>query len=177
MPDRNMRLNEYLAVLAKVDAKFTEIHDRHANRFQCRLGCHTCCAPGLSVSRVEQARLADHIRTTPGLEQALRDLEREQPHADTRCNFLDAQGKCLVYEARPVICRSHGAPVRVTLQQVARLDVCPLNFAGVDLTTLAAGDCIDVETLNTILYVVNRRYDADGAGQRFALTVRGVLEP
>jgi len=167
--------HEYRAVLAKVDAKFADIRGRHEASFGCRNGCHACCAPGLRVATVEQQHLAEHIRMTPGLRTQLEALAAADPHGGTRCALLMADGACAVYEARPLICRSHGAPVRVREAGQVRLDVCSLHFRGVQLAALPPGDCIDVETLNTLLFVVNRRAHPDDAGERHLLTLEAIL--
>lgn len=185
------RLAEYRAVLAKVDAKFADIQGRFPESFACASGCHACCAPGLTVSGVERAAIAEHIGANETLRRTLATLEQERPHGDSRCRFLDGEGRCAIYSVRPVVCRSHGAPIRVPPAPVAsgtaqdatvstagregRLDACTLNFRTVPLSRLGAGDCIDVETLNTLLFVVGRRFDPTDAGARHPLTLRGVL--
>jgi hypothetical protein len=165
------RLAEYRAVVAKVDAKFEEIRARHAASFACASGCHACCAPGLTVSGVEKAAIAEHIQAHD-LQGTLEALDRERPHGDARCRFLDAAGQCAIYAVRPIVCRSHGAPVRVP---GGRLDACPLNFRGVPLDRLAPTDSIHVETLSTLLFVIGRRFDPQDEGRRFPLTVAGLL--
>lgn len=167
------RLAEYRAVVAKVDAKFEEIRARHADSFACSSGCHACCAPGLTVSGVEKAAIEQHVQQTEGLRDTLEALDRERPHGEARCRFLDAAGQCAIYAVRPIVCRSHGAPVRVP---GGRLDACPLNFKGVPLDRLEPTDSLNVETLSTLLFVIGRRFDPGDDGRRHALTVHGILE-
>lgn len=164
-------LHEYQAVLHKVDAKFAEIQGKHAARMQCGAGCHACCLPGLTVCGVERDHLLQHIDATPGLQERLEQLQAQNPHGGTRCSMLDADGRCLVYAARPLVCRSHGVPLHV---EAGRLDACPLNFTDLPLAQLDAADRIDLQTLNLLLAVVQRRYDASGAERRFALTIDGL---
>ena len=163
------RFAEYFAVLAKIDGKFKEIEERHGARMVCRAGCHGCCLPGLSVSRLERDHIAAWLAEHPG---ALADLASN----DDGCAFLDSSGRCTIYDARPAICRSHGAPIRVRPEGATQplLDVCPLNFADVPLTSLDAGEWIDVDTLNLLLFVVGRRYAPEDGGERFALTPQGI---
>lgn len=172
------RLAAYRALLAKVDAKFADIHDRHRPDMACGAGCHACCAPDLTVSLVEKSSIAEHIRTTPGLPEHLAALDSDRPHGAVRCRFLDADGCCAIYAVRPVICRSHGAPTRVPpspTRTSGHLSVCSLNFCDGALDRLPAGDCIDVETLNTLLFVIGRRFDGQDDGTRYPLTVQGIL--
>lgn len=156
---------EYRAVLAKIDSKFAEIESKYPKSFACASGCHGCCLPGLSVSRVE----ADHIRAALAEDAALRAaveaLLAASPWQGTRCALLDAAGRCSIYAVRPALCRAHGAPTWVRSEQggVER-DVCPLNFADGSLAELDAGDGIDLTTLTTLLYVVDARH-AQRAGR------------
>ena len=116
--------------------------------------------------------LRAHVRQTQGLDERLRQLQAHPPHGEQRCELLDADGRCAVYAARPIVCRSHGAPLRLPDGQ---LDACPLNFEGEDLARL--GDCIDVQTLDTLRFVVARRYDPHDDGRRYPLTIDELLSP
>ena len=166
------RFTQYRAVLAKIDQKFAQIVAVHAHRFACRAGCHGCCLGGLTVSRVERDHIAAWLSTPDGA--------ATPPPADASthdgCAFLDGAGTCSIYEVRPAICRSHGAAIRVRRPGAERpdLDVCPLNFTDIQLADLDAGDFIDVDTLNLLLFVVGRRYAPDDDGARFALTPDGI---
>lgn len=167
----------YRALLAKVDAKHAEISGRVGERMRCGRGCHGCCAPGLSVSSVERAHLAAHVAASPGLKAELEALDAEDPHAGARCSFLRANGDCAVYEARPIICRSHGLPLEVREPKAApRRDVCPLNFAGEDLTALAGDDVLNLQLLDTLLALIDGKHrEASGAkAERTALRVAAI---
>ena len=84
-----------------------------------------------------------------------------------RCAALEDDGRCLVYDARPIVCRSHGAPVRLYGEADGRrfpmVVACPLNFpAGPEK---ADADCIlDQETLSATLIAVDHA-DADEHGR------------
>lgn len=166
------RFAEYRAVLAKIDLKFAEIAAQHPARFACRAGCHGCCLPGLTVSRVER----DHIAAWMETHGAAAPSPIGDAAAHDGCAFLGDVGTCTIYDVRPAICRSHGAPIRVRRPGAERpdLDVCPLNFTNIELSDLDAGTFIDVDTLNLLLFVVGRRYAPDDDGSRFALTPDGI---
>ena len=147
-----MDLSRYHALQAKVDAKFQEIRARRPEDFACRKGCHSCCVPGITVFAVEQAAIQSFFDTHPERLEAAKRIQRDNPHGGERCAFLEADGGCVIYEARPLVCRSHGAPLGTEFA----LDVCPLNFTDVPLETLPTPDVIRLETLNTLLALVNR---------------------
>lgn len=173
---------EYRAVLAKVDAKFAEIQARHPQQFACRRGCHSCCLPGLTVAEVERAHIAQWLAEHPEKMQELGELAAANPHEGQRCALLDAQGACAIFAVRPLMCRVHGAPTRVTLQAEAavQLDVCRLNFAAPGapaLMDLPPGDFVDQQLVATLLYVVGQRFAGELAGRRTALQLAVLLDP
>jgi len=172
-------LENYRALLSKIDAKFDEISRRHPQAFTCRKGCHSCCAPGLTIGSVERASIREYLGDRPDRVEYLRELEQLNPHRNTRCSFLGEEGDCGIYEVRPLVCRSHGAPITFKSTVGARVrDVCPLNFTDHSLHTLHVVDCLDNDTMNTLLSLVNRQWETQAgvATQRFDLKLRSVLE-
>jgi Fe-S-cluster containining protein len=65
-----------------------------------------------------------------------------------RCVFL-TDGLCLIYSARPVICRTHGYPVLVD----GKADFCPENFA--NIKSIDSENILDLENLNKALASIN----------------------
>ncbi|HBP19695.1 MAG TPA: hypothetical protein DEA08_18130 [Planctomycetes bacterium] len=115
-------LSELRALHAAVDAEVAELSALHQGRLQCARGCAGCCLDDLSVFALE----AERIRAEAG------ELLREgSPHPPGACAFLDGEGACRVYAARPYVCRSQGLPLRWLEEregQVVELrDICPLN--------------------------------------------------
>lgn len=164
--------DDYQQILQKVSAKFDEIYGRNRAQMKCGRGCSSCCVKGLTVFTVEREAIRDYLLVRPELVQELDRLELQDPHKGERCHFLDENGDCKIYEVRPVICRTHGAPIFAKDEAGDAIqDVCPLNFT--DLDEIDARDFINLEILNEILVLIDRR--AGGGGDRFALRVRDVL--
>ncbi|HKB80557.1 MAG TPA: hypothetical protein VKH35_12665, partial [Thermoanaerobaculia bacterium] len=46
------------------------------------------------------------------------------------CPNLDEFGSCMVYESRPLVCRTFGLPVREGARYIG--DICELNFTNAD---------------------------------------------
>lgn len=115
-------LSQLAELHAAVDAEVAELSALHAERLQCGRGCAGCCLDDLSVFAVE----AERIRAEAG--ELLRSGE---PHPPGACAFLDGEGACRVYAARPYVCRSQGLPLRWLEEregQVVELrDICSLN--------------------------------------------------
>ncbi len=111
------------------------------------------------MGRLEKEALKALLLSRPGLIDEATKLEAENPHQGKRCDFLKANGDCLVYEARPFVCRSFGAPLQVQSlddEDVKLRDVCPLNFKSLDITTLPANEVLNVDTLNTLLALLTK---------------------
>jgi hypothetical protein len=99
---------------------------QHADRLQCQRGCSACCADDLTVFDVEAERVRRAVTTS---------LSGATAHAAGGCAFLDPQGACRIYEARPYVCRTQGLPLRWLdasahdPDQVEEYrDICPLNI-------------------------------------------------
>jgi len=150
---------QYQNLCERLDQKFAEIQSKYPQSFACGRGCHSCCKPGLTVNRLEKAVLERHFQQNPQLQLEAKNLEESDPHKGTRCRYLRASGDCLVYEVRPIVCRSHGAPLelRSTEDENIRMrDVCPLNFKTLDIVTLPNESVLNLETLNTLLGLLTK---------------------
>ncbi|MED5465275.1 MAG: YkgJ family cysteine cluster protein [Myxococcota bacterium] len=114
-----------------LDEKVRPFEERHADRLQCRMGCHDCCMDGITVFEVEALEIQE--RCAPLLEQ-------EEPHPPGKCAFLDVVGGCRIYAHRPYVCRTQGLPLRWVEEEGDEVmeyrDICPLNEEGEALETL-----------------------------------------
>lgn len=128
------RLDEHLVRLrSRVDQHFAEAVARTPTQFACRAGCESCCHHRFSVFEVEAAPIRDALARLEQADPEARQRIRERgldPHERACALLLD--GKCSVYEQRPLICRSHGLPIAVREADdpsgALRVDHCPLNF-------------------------------------------------
>jgi len=174
-------MDEYANLRDKVDAHFDKIYQKHQAEMRCAAQCHACCAPDLTVTRVEADTIREYLIAHPEIVSTLEMLAHDHPHHGTRCALLDAEGRCSIYEARPLICRSHGAPVLVQIDKKREgIDACELNFTQ-GMTMLEVGDWIHLETLNTMLTLIDWRYALDEGRERpepedrIALTLDALL--
>ncbi|MCS6899431.1 MAG: YkgJ family cysteine cluster protein, partial [Myxococcales bacterium] len=152
VPDSVERLRQ---LASKVDAFFARVEARYGEAMECRSGCHDCCLPGLTCTGVEAKVLREALRRLPETErERLRARLASSP--GDRCVLLDEAGRCIVYEARPMICRSHGIPVRIRDRQgLPLLEACPRNFRTESLAALPASDILDQETLSAMLLAID----------------------
>jgi Fe-S-cluster containining protein len=152
---------------AKVDAFFSRVEARHGGDMQCRTGCSDCCRVRLTVTGVEAAAIRDEVaRWSDEQRRTLADL----PDDPERCRALDGNGRCLIYAARPIVCRSHGAPIKIQqgkLQQGKiqqdRLPVIQSCFRNFTSTTPDADCVLDQTTLSAMTLAVDRAAGGDGS--------------
>ncbi len=149
-------MSRYSELTAKVDAFFARVHDRHGSDMHCSTGCSDCCHARLTVTTVEARAIRDELARWPA-EQRRALAEAAAAASPDRCAALDASGRCRIYAVRPIVCRSHGAPIRIRGLPV--LQNCHRNFKH----TTPDADCIvDQETLSTLVLAVDREAGGDG---------------
>jgi Fe-S-cluster containining protein len=146
-------LANYLALRARIDIFAARITNEFAPVVACRAGCDSCCRH-LTISPVEAYAMAAALQT-------VHDEEQEDIRARARAASPDAcplltNGRCLLYAARPLICRTHGLPLLIVTDEMKRVDYCPSNFQGVD--RLPGWAILDLEQLNTALAAINALY-------------------
>lgn len=140
-----MASDDYRKILERADAHFTSVMQAQPQNLQCGAGCSLCCyglfeigsgdvpviAEGLE--RMHPARRRKVIQRALEIEQInLRDVAAEEKEAyfdrtqSTPCPNLDDKGLCMMYEHRPLVCRTFGLPLREGRKYLG--DVCELNF-------------------------------------------------
>lgn len=133
-------------------ARITEELKKFGGGLKCCPGCSGCCVDGLSVNRSEEAVIR----------KLYPKIFEETPHEPGKCPFLNQNGLCRIYEARPFVCRTHGLPLRMIVSRedavemglaideeqdaVELLDICEMNEEGVDIYALPDGVFLPHET-------------------------------
>jgi hypothetical protein len=147
---------------AKVEAFFARVEARHGEDMQCRTGCADCCRVRLSITGAEAAAIREEVAGWPG--ERRRTLAEAVPPGEgaggDRCAALDAADRCRIYAVRPIVCRSHGAPIRMHRASLPVVESCSRNFT----RTEPAADCIlDQTTLSALTLAVDRAAGGDGS--------------
>ena len=167
-------LERYRELAARVDAFFARVRARHAGEMVCAAGCDSCCRTRPSVTGVEGAAIREHLAAlAPGERARLREQARAA--REDRCTALGPDGRCGIYAARPLVCRSHGVPVRTRdRRSLPVVSSCEKNFVAHG-PAAADADCIlDQETLSTVLHAVDATHARETgapAGERVDLAV------
>jgi Fe-S-cluster containining protein len=142
----------YLALVEKVDAFFERVAGRYADKIKCAAGCADCCRRIITLYPFEiDLMMAAVAELEPaeleGVIQRARQADRD-PEAACPLLFED---RCLIYTARPIICRTHGLPMLVPGED--SLSMCVYNLRGLEHLD---GDCVlDLKPVNQILATVN----------------------
>jgi len=147
---RNEDLGNYQTLVRKVDELCAAVNREFAEQIVCRAGCSGCCRE-LTLFPVEAAALLAALSGLPpataaGIATAAADGSRGS------CPLL-ADGLCLVYANRPIICRTHGLPLLLQVAGENRVDFCPENFRGIK--ALPGQAIINLELLNHALVAIN----------------------
>jgi hypothetical protein len=161
----------FAALVAQADAFFERVFRRVGDRMRCTAGCSSCCSGGLSVTAIEAAAIREHLS---GCEPVV-------INPGPGCAALDGEGRCQIYAARPLLCRTHGVPLKAPVARGRRLPVissCELNFACEgDLETVEADCRLDQQTLVAKLWTIDAAWsDSRDEPRNRRLRIREVLE-
>lgn len=155
----------YRELCAKVDAFFGRVKARHGGEMQCAAGCHACCRAGLTVTAVEAAEIRDALAASPSAGR--------RAAAGGSCPALEEDGRCAIYAARPLVCRSHGLPIRMESRRgLPVVTSCELNFTARGPAAADADCVLDQANLSLTLGALARAHAAETGGdptERFAL--------
>ncbi len=149
-------LKEYQNLIVDVDQRGHWIIQRHQDHIACTKGCAgNCCRIHISVYPVEAVSLALALQKRSS--DLRRHIQNKARHTNSfgPCPLLE-DGACLMYDARAVICRTHGLPMRTEYRGHRSIGFCDKNFQ--NLTPIPEEDVIDLAQLNNSLAAANRRF-------------------
>lgn len=142
-------LDDYDKLAKGVDREFRRNKKLHGKRIQCRERCTDCCRHLFQITEIEAADISGAVKRLPAdkrrelIERAKAYLPARKaimqqhgyieargnlPKPETRlaCPAL-VEGRCAIYEHRPVICRKYGMPL-LHPDNPGRVFACELNF-------------------------------------------------
>jgi Fe-S-cluster containining protein len=172
-------LQNYRNFVEGLNALCRNIEKEYFEQIACRKGCDACCRH-FSLFPVEAVNMAQALRQLPEA-QILRILEKARlASPDGPCPLLE-DGACLLYPARPIICRTHGMPILTREHGKPTVDFCPKNFKGI--ASLPGNAVIDLDLLNTTLVAINALFVKELSGpikpekERLSIAEALLLEP
>ena len=147
-------LENYKKLTTRVDALCNAISVSLGEHLTCSAGCSSCCT-SITVFPVEAAAMRESLENLPD-QQAEKIRRHIAEHAeDERCPLL-LHHRCMLYEARPIICRTHVLPIIYTLEGQRNSDCCPRNLT--ETESVSGSSVVDLDKLNTLLVAVNSIY-------------------
>jgi Fe-S-cluster containining protein len=141
--------DDYKSVLERADAFFASVTSTQPQNLQCGRGCSLCCyglfeigsgdvpVIGDGLARLHPQRRMKIIRRAQKMieETAHPNLRESSPAekdaffdrtSSLPCPNLSDQGACMIYDSRPLVCRTFGLPLRQAETYIG--DICELNF-------------------------------------------------
>ena len=112
----------------QVDGAVSAVATQYPKEFRCRKGCSDCCHAAFDISLAEGVLILKHFhrlgRKTRReiLKQAKRAEKKWQTALSQKkelalvriaCPLLSPDDQCLLYDVRPVNCRTYGAPTEI----------------------------------------------------------------
>lgn len=143
-------ISNYIELRTEISELSEKLGTLHKDRMACKKGCSSCCM-NFKVLPVEYFSMLKQLKENPP--KGFRELDAE--HDD--CNFL-IDHICQIYEARPIICRTHGLPLLFMNQEgdAWELSACPLNFKKFD--DFHTENTYPQDTYNSKLFMINREF-------------------
>ena len=149
-------LADYRALLVQLDAFGARIQARYGDYMQCRRGCAGCCQH-LSLSSVEGTFIRQALCALPRHEQE-QVLHHAAHSGEDVCPLL-REDICLLYAARPVICRTHGLPLLYQTEDGPQVSCCPHNLAAFSSESLPGTDVLNMEVVNATLAAIDAVFE------------------
>jgi Fe-S-cluster containining protein len=141
--------DNYRDILDRADRHFAAVLESQPQNLQCGAGCSLCCYGLFEIGSGDVPVIAEGLeqmspsRRRKVIRRALEIVEKsahpnlrecspEEKEAffdrtqATPCPNLDDAGLCMMYEHRPLVCRTFGLPLREKRKYLG--DVCELNF-------------------------------------------------
>jgi Fe-S-cluster containining protein len=144
-------LRDYQALLALVDQLGGCVQQKYAAHIACKKGCDLCCR-NLSIFPVEALSLALALQQLPSTMQQRIHQKAAAAISDMSCPLLEEQA-CTLYAFRPIICRTHGLPLRTVYNRRQSIGFCQHNFK--NLATIPDDAIINLDPINRTLAAVN----------------------
>jgi hypothetical protein len=162
-------LTQYRTLCRYCDQVFAATAEALRPHIRCAKGCAACCTLE-SVVPLEAHVIAAYLDAHP-IEPSPAPPVARPDNEDAPCVFLRQQA-CTIYPARPIICRTHGLPLRYPDQP--GIDACPLNFTDFDLSALDPQFVLDMGRITDNLIRLNLAFavltgQSETAGERVAL--------
>ena len=157
-------MQAYRTLIAEVDHLCREIRQQYPDQITCKKGCSgKCCQRHITVFPIEAMVFARALqRRSSGL---INHVQRKARGSTSfgPCPLLE-NGACLMYEARALICRTHGYPILSEYRGHRSIGFCHKNFKAFPIASIDR--TIELAPLNARLAALNFRFLSEYTGPR-----------
>lgn len=152
VPDKTST-ETYTSILDRADRFFSDVEKAQPESLQCGRGCSLCCYGLFEIGSGDVPLLAEglaklHHKRRSMIIRRAQEIVASSAHPDLRdctpaekdaffartastpCPNLNERGECMMYEHRPLVCRTFGLPLRDGDRYIG--DICELNFVDAD---------------------------------------------
>lgn len=135
---------KYFNITNLIQQEFERNINKYGDKIKCRKGCSQCCSQIFRITQLDAEIIKDYLNKTSigeknqllekasdyifKLRQEIQNENEYHKVIKLPCPALDGNGACMIYEARPVICRKFGPPV-YDYKNPGNLFACELNFS------------------------------------------------
>ena len=139
---------EYFAIRDELDRHCAGLYKLHAPHLNCKAGCDSCCMD-FRIFPVEFYAIK---------QQAGDELKKAMsPASESGCPFL-VNHRCVIYDARPIICRTQGLPLLYMGEEQWELSACELNFTDFDFNEFTKENTFPQDKYNSRLFLLNQKF-------------------
>lgn len=162
-------LRSYKVLVRRVDNFVEGVLREYPSQICCTIGCSRCCESSFGVFPVEAWAVRDWLEKK-GKRERKAIVDQIRFESTSTCPAL-VDRKCVIYPARPILCRTQGLPIlerneRGTLE----LSFCTENFKAQGVQMIIRGEFIlDLEKVNASLAALDQWFRSEwmsvGRGQ------------
>lgn len=158
-------LFQYQNLIFKIDSASRELEDLHFKHLVCKPGCSQCCEVERTVFYIEAYIVEQHLHNLST--QKINRLKKLYKNNDEVCPML-LRNRCVIYPARPIICRTHGLPILYREAERAFVDHCRLNFANLSsLKSFSKKEILNINPFNVELIQIDKIFSEHILGKQW----------
>jgi Fe-S-cluster containining protein len=147
---RSSKFKDYRKFLDRIDSLTDKIKKFYSNYINCQAGCFDCCKQIFSITPVEAFFIIENVSNL---------YEIFNYNYGDNCPFLQDDGRCGIYEYRPVTCRLQGYPMLIEYDGREVLTYCEKNFTAIDDSFTFKGELVlDAYKTAAILFAINEKF-------------------
>ncbi|MEO8209029.1 MAG: YkgJ family cysteine cluster protein [bacterium] len=134
---------KYIDITNLIQNEFERNVSKYGDKIKCRKGCSKCCSQIFKITFVDSFVIKKYMNSL-SIEERNYLKEKAKKYLGEinselfknedffskpklPCPALNENGECMIYEARPVICRRFGPPI-YDYKNPVKIFACDLNF-------------------------------------------------